>query len=281
MSVDPHDAAACCAAFYEQDWVRALLGDAFHPGGEALSRRLLEDLELATGDRVLDLACGTGTTALLAHDLYDVRVTGLDASTSNLDRARVRARSRPVTFVGGYAHALPFDDDAFDAVLCECAVSTFADKPAVAREVRRVLAPGGRLGITDMAVYDALPEDLAAFGQGWACVDDALTLEGYRALFASAGLAVLRVEDESAALHDMVLQLKKRLLVAGLGQAQGIEQGMGIDLPTLRGMLDRAKTLVNDGTVRYGRLGFREGAARSTVASARRSTACDPSTGCC
>lgn len=279
MQVDPSDAAACCAAFYEQDWVRSLLGDNFHPGGEALSRVLFEDLALAPGDRVLDLACGTGSTALLLHELYDVEVTGLDVSALNLERARERAGDRPIAFVEGRAGALPFDDDAFDAVLCECAVSTFADKPAVAAEVRRVLAEGGRLAISDMAVYDVLPEDLAAFGRGWSCVDDALTLEGYRELFATAGLGVLHVEDESSALHDMVLQLKKRLLVVGLGEAQGVTAGMGVDLATLREMLQRAKGLVNDGAVRYGRLAFRHGEPRGDRPSGLR--ACDPSTGCC
>ena len=80
-------AAACCAAFYEQDWVRTLMGDHFHPGGEALTQRLFDDLALQPGDRVLDLACGTGTTAGLLAERYDVEVVGLDFSAANVDRA--------------------------------------------------------------------------------------------------------------------------------------------------------------------------------------------------
>ncbi|MEM6931066.1 MAG: class I SAM-dependent methyltransferase [Myxococcota bacterium] len=129
------DAAACCAAFYEQDWVRALMGDHFHPGGEALTRRLIGDLALQPGDRVLDLACGTGTTGLLLAEGWDVEVIGLDASASNVARAHERAAEcKTAAFVEGRAHAVPFANAQFDGVIVECAVSTFADKPAVAAE---------------------------------------------------------------------------------------------------------------------------------------------------
>lgn len=251
-------AAACCAEFYEQDWVRALLGDSFHPGGEALSCRVINDAEPRQSDHVLDLACGTGTTALVVHDDYGAGVTGLDYSKRNVERARLRAVGREgVWFEQGSADALPFDDATFDVVLCECAVSTFGDKEQVSREVVRVLKSGGRLAISDMAVYCSLPDDLAAFGRGWSCVDDALTLEGYRDLFVSAGLTLHSMVDESDALHDMLLLLKKRLLMMGLGQIAGVLEGMDMDLVTLRAMLARAKTLVDTGRVRYGRLSFR------------------------
>lgn len=251
------DAAACCAEFYEQDWVRTLLGDSFHPGGPELSRRAIEDLHLSADQRVLDLACGTGITSYLLSEQPGVEVVGLDYSTSNLERARQRAPCcRPLTFVQGTADALPFDSDSFDAVICECAVSTFADKPTVAREIARVLRPGGRLAISDMAVYDALPNDLAAFGRGWSCVDDALPLEGYRRLFEAAGLTWRHTEDESEALKAMLLDLKRKLVLVAVGQLSGVLEGMQADLPTLRDMLARARRLVDDGSVRYGRLAF-------------------------
>jgi arsenite methyltransferase len=55
---------ACCAALYESDWARLLLGDSLHPGGLALTERLGSLLGLGPGDRVLDVACGPGTSAL-------------------------------------------------------------------------------------------------------------------------------------------------------------------------------------------------------------------------
>ena len=246
--------AACCAAFYEQDWVRTLLGDHFHPGGAALTRRLVADLALVGGERVLDLACGTGRTARLLTESHDGPVVGLDFSAANLLRAQQLA---PVaTFVQGSADALPFADRSVDAVICECAVSTFAHKPAVAAEVARVLTPGGRLAMSDMCVHGALPEDLAAFGRGWSCVDDALTEEGYDGLFTNAGLVLEHTIDESDTLVEMLVMLKKKLLVASIGEATGFTE-MGADLPTIRDMLARARTLVRDRRVRYVRLLFR------------------------
>lgn len=281
---DTLDAAACCGAFYEQDWVRTLMGDHFHPGGQALTDRLVDDLALQPGDRVLDLACGTGTTARRLAIGWDVEVIGVDVSTANLARATAGAAAdglRTAAFMPGRADAIPLADDQFDAVIVECAVSTFADKPSAAAEIVRVLRPGGRVAISDMAVYGTLPDDLATFGHGWACVDDALTVEGYRALFEMAGLTVLEAHDESAALDEMLLQLKKKLLLAGLGGASGLLEGMQTDLPTLRGLIATAKAVVADGRVQYTRLSFANGAPRPVGASARRAPACDPSTGCC
>ncbi|NNK33351.1 MAG: methyltransferase domain-containing protein, partial [Xanthomonadales bacterium] len=83
-------APSCCSTFYEQDWVRELAGDSFHPGGEALSRRTVEAMALPAGASMADLGCGTGTTALLLAGSYGLHVTGLDLSEANLERARTR-----------------------------------------------------------------------------------------------------------------------------------------------------------------------------------------------
>ncbi len=252
-------AAACCAAFYEQDGVVELLGDHFHPGGEALSDRLIADLALDPGARVLDVACGPGTTARRLGAL-GFTVVGLDYSDLNIVRATDNARAAglsTVTFVTGSADALPFEDASFDAVVCECAVSTFANKPQVAAEVARVLRPGGRFGMSDMARYGDLPEDLATFGRGWSCVDDALPVEGYLDLFVAAGLESVRVVDESDALRALLFDIKKRLLVLGLAEVSGLIGAPDLSLEQWRGLLDRAKALVNDQRIRYARLSFR------------------------
>ncbi|MGH3265364.1 MAG: methyltransferase type 11, partial [Trebonia sp.] len=65
MTPDPADIKACCTAAYGSDAVALLLGDAYHPGGQALTRRLAGILGLSPGQRVADVASGPGATALL------------------------------------------------------------------------------------------------------------------------------------------------------------------------------------------------------------------------
>ena len=78
----------CCANFYEQDWVQTLLGASFHPGGIELSARLVRSLHLPAQSRVLDLACGIGTTTHLMARAFGLEAVGLDVSEANLAKAR-------------------------------------------------------------------------------------------------------------------------------------------------------------------------------------------------
>ena len=123
---------------------------------------------LQAGERVLDVACGTGAVARLAAERVGAagQVTGLDLSAGMLAVARsLPPPAGPViTWVEGNAVAMNFADEIFDAVLCQQGLQFFADKLAALREMRRVLVPGGRLvlgvwkskGIYNTAVGNAL-----------------------------------------------------------------------------------------------------------------------------
>ena len=275
---EPKTAVACCAAFYEQDWVQAVLGDSFHPGGADLSARLVRGLHLPPKSRVLDVACGIGTTARLMAREFGLDVVGLDASAANVAKAESLLRGEMAAFVTGDAAALPFPDDSFDAVVCECAVSTFADQARVVAEFARVLKPGGVVGITDMVIEGELPEDIAGVIAPWTCLAAARSVIGYQSIFLSAGLRVVEYADESSSLRTLVADLKRKLLVAGLGRSLGAVPGLdGLDLCGLRELLNRAGGLVRTGTVQYARLTFAKGRPRFAPPSA----CCDPSSGCC
>ena len=277
-TTEPMTAVACCAAFYEQDWVQAVLGDSFHPGGAELSARLVRGLHLPPKSRVLDVACGIGTTARLMADEFGLDVVGLDASAANVAKAESLLRGEMAAFVTGDAATLPFPDDSFDAVVCECAVSTFADQARVVAEFARVLKPGGVVGITDMVVEGELPEDIAGVIAPWTCLAAARSVVGYQSIFLSAGLRVVEYADESSSLRKLVADLKRKLLVAGLGRSLGAIPGLdGLDLGGLRELLNRAGGLVRNGTVQYARLTFAKGRPHFTPSSA----CCDPSSGCC
>ncbi|MFI2369269.1 class I SAM-dependent methyltransferase [Streptomyces sp. NPDC018833] len=187
---------ACCAAAYSSDIVALLLGGSYHPGGTALTRHLADGLTLTPGARVLDVASGRGTTALLIADLYGADVDGVDYAAGNTALARGAAQAAGLAdrtrFTIGDAEQLPHPGGVFDAVVCECALCTFPDKARAADEFARVLKPGGRLGITDVTVDPGrLPLELTGLGARIACIADARPLDEYAEILAAAGLRTL------------------------------------------------------------------------------------------
>jgi demethylmenaquinone methyltransferase/2-methoxy-6-polyprenyl-1,4-benzoquinol methylase len=102
---------------------------------------------VSPGDRVLDSCCGTGDLAIAAQRLGG-RATGLDFSERMLERAR--AKSNDVEWIQGDALALPFPDAAFDAATVGFGVRNLDDLEGGLRELRRVLRPGGRVGILEI-----------------------------------------------------------------------------------------------------------------------------------
>ncbi|HXW08847.1 MAG TPA: methyltransferase domain-containing protein [Vicinamibacterales bacterium] len=116
--------------------------------GAPLAQDLVEIAALRPGERVLDVACGTGVVARLAAQRVGTggRVTGLDVNPGML--AVARSTSPPGVSIEWHeasAEAMPFPDAAFDVVLCQMGLQFVPDRPAALREMRRVLAPGSRL----------------------------------------------------------------------------------------------------------------------------------------
>jgi len=150
------------AAAYEGLFVPALFGQ--------WAPRVTDAAKVAAGDRVLDVACGTGVLAREAARRVRPggKVTGLDPTAGML---AVAARIDPsIEWREGVAEALPFPDQAFDVVLSQFGLMLFSDRELAAREMLRVLEPGGRLsvavwnGIAHNPAYEtlaALLEDVA------------------------------------------------------------------------------------------------------------------------
>jgi SAM-dependent methyltransferase len=115
--------------------------------------RVADAAQLGLGDRVLDIACGTG--AVVQEALRRVgpegEVVGLDLSPDML--AVARRKLPDLDLRQGRAEELPFDDEAFDAVTCQFGLMFFEDRDASLRHMRRVLRPRGRVSV---AVWDAL-----------------------------------------------------------------------------------------------------------------------------
>ena len=131
-----------------------LVGPLFRPWAEMI----LDEVQLSSGDRVLDIACGTGIVARVARERFGDAgsVVGIDVSPDMLAVARAVAPS--IDWREGNAGALPIHDgEQFDVVICHQGLQFFPDKPAAATQMRRALAQGGRLAVATWRSDDEMP----------------------------------------------------------------------------------------------------------------------------
>lgn len=138
-------------------------GTTEHLGGVAATQRLLQRCDIAPGQAVLDLGCGTGYTVREAAESYQARVVGVDIHPQSLQGARDRLSesrlSGRTALVRADAHRLPFRAAAFDAALAE-SVLVFCNAARVTAEVHRVLRPGGILALNEFTFLKPPPDDL-------------------------------------------------------------------------------------------------------------------------
>lgn len=133
------DAARHTVDTYEEHFVPAI--------GLPSARPVIGAAALREGERVLDLACGTGVAARLAAQEVGSTgaVVGVDPHPGMLEAAR--RVSPDIDWRQGAAEELPLPDEAFDSVVCSLGFQFFPDKAKALREVHRVLAPGGRVAL--------------------------------------------------------------------------------------------------------------------------------------
>ena len=255
-ALEPADLKACCAALYQSDLARLLLGDSFHPGGEALTRHLGKLLQPGPTSYVLDVASGQGTSALLLAQQFGCRVLGIDYGGSAVQQASVRARElgldHLITFQVGDAEQLPLPDATFDALLCECAFCTFPNKTAAAAEFQRVLKPGGRVGLSDLTRSGEVPPDLQGLLAWIACIADAQPVERYVQYLTGAGLVLEQIEARDEVLSDLVRDIQTKLLGTELLlKLKQIELPSTIDFTQARALTRAAANAINAGQFGY------------------------------
>lgn len=140
----------------------AVIGTTLQLAGELLC----EAVDLRSGSAVLDVACGNGNASLAAARRW-ARVTGLDYVPELLRRAgeRARAEGLDLTLVEGDAERLPFADGAFDVALSTYGVMFAPDQAQAARELARVVKPGGAIGLANWTPEGFIGGLLAAVGR--------------------------------------------------------------------------------------------------------------------
>jgi arsenite methyltransferase len=162
---------------------------------------------LKPGEVVVDLGSGGGLDVFLAAQKVGPagRAIGIDMTPEMIERARANATA------GGYTNvefhlanidSLPLADASADCVISNCVLNLAPDKPAVFREIFRVLKPGGRLAVSDIALKSELPEAIAKSLAAYVgCIAGAIRIDDYRTELRRAGFEFVEIIDSGADLN--------------------------------------------------------------------------------
>jgi SAM-dependent methyltransferase len=170
---------------------------------------------LRPGEVVVDLGCGGGIDVLLAALKVGPtgRAIGIDMTPEMIDRARAAAR-KPVAgrvldnveFHLSTIDHVPLADGSVDCLVSNCVINLAPDKRAVFREMYRVLKPGGRVAVSDIALKKPLPEALARDVAAYVgCIAGALSFDDYTRDLRQAGFAQVQVIDTGKDLNAYAL----------------------------------------------------------------------------
>jgi SAM-dependent methyltransferase len=162
---------------------------------------------LKTGEVIVDLGSGGGLDVFLAAKMVGPqgRAIGIDMTPAMIERARANATA------GGYAnvefHYATIDwtglpDASADCVISNCVVNLAPDKPAVFREIFRILKPGGRVALSDIALKAELPPEIATSLAAYVgCIGGAILIDDYRSGLRDAGFDLVEIVDSGADLN--------------------------------------------------------------------------------
>ena len=159
------------------------------------------------GEVVVDLGSGGGLDVFLAAKMVgpEGRAIGIDMTPTMIERARANAASGGYTNVEFYLSTIdriPLPDASVDCVISNCVLNLAPDKPAVFREIVRVLKPGGRVAVSDIALKHELPEAVAQSMAAYVgCIAGALRIEEYRAGLLAAGFEQVEIVDSGKDLN--------------------------------------------------------------------------------
>jgi len=158
---------------------------------------------LRQGEVVVDLGSGGGLDVFLAAKMVGPtgRAIGIDMTTAMIERARANAQAGGYTNVEFYQSTI--DQIPLPGSSVDCVISNLApDKPAVFREIARVLKAGGRLAVSDIALKHDLPEAVAKSMAAYVgCIGGAIRIEDYRKGLLAAGFEHVEIVDSGADLN--------------------------------------------------------------------------------
>ena len=234
-SIARGERSGCCSPTAHTPAIGYTAGDLVAAGAANLGLGCGNPLALAgvePGMTVLDLGSGAGFDAFLAWQRVGPqgRVIGVDMTDDMLALARRNAQqlgAANVEFRKGGIEQLPVEDVSVDLVISNCVINLAPDKPAVFRELHRVLKPGGRYAVSDIVLLRPLPAAIAGDVQSYVgCVAGASLLSDYLEMALQAGftelslpqitegrsLAAALVPSDSSALAGLVARHSRETL---------------------------------------------------------------------
>ena len=174
--------------------------------------------DLRAGDTVLDLGSGGGIDVLLSARRVGPTgfAYGLDMTDEMLDLARsnsAKASAANVEFLKGRIENIPLPDSSVDVIISNCVINLSSDKRAVISEMFRVLAPGGRVGVSDVVAENQLSEaDRISRGTYAGCIAGALSLDEYLDLLTAVGFDAISIDfthEVAPEMHAAIIKAVK------------------------------------------------------------------------
>jgi ubiquinone/menaquinone biosynthesis C-methylase UbiE len=241
-----------------KDLLTKLLGEAFNPWSPELTEMIGKKIGLEESSKVLEVACGPGSSALVLAEKFGCTVIGVDPSEKNIMRAKERAEEKGLSdnleFITGSLEKLDFEDERFDAVICESTLNTLDNKIETVREMHRVVRKGGRLGTSDLVINGELPLELDALLKHMFGLNDALSGDDIFKLLTNGGFSEIITEEHNETITNLVNNAEKMLMGVSM-----LEQMFNFDLQKLFGityedvnkLIASASSEIEKGTVGY------------------------------
>jgi arsenite methyltransferase len=228
---------------------------------------------LRRGEVVVDLGSGGGLDVFLASKLVgpEGRSIGIDMTPAMIERAWANAEAggyKNVEFHLANIDQLPLAEASADCVISNCVINLAPDKPAVFREIFRVLKPGGRLAVSDIALKSELPEAVASSLAAYVgCISGAIPIDTYREELLKAGFEVVEIVESGSDLNAYAK----------------IENQSACCSPTMTSDLPEGATLHQDLASLLSTYDVNQAAASVRVYALKSAAAqkCCGSTGCC
>jgi ubiquinone/menaquinone biosynthesis C-methylase UbiE len=182
-----------------------------HPGGFEATNRLAQLCHINRDTRVLDIACGKGTSAVYLAKKWGCKVEGIDIDKNLIKQARNLAKrkglEKRVSFQVGNALELPSQDDEFDVSISQAILVLLLDKKKAISESLRITKPGGYVGWIELSLKKDPTQkflDLAAAKGCAYCIQNALTFDDWKELFLKCGVKDLKVVEGVMGRHRML-----------------------------------------------------------------------------